>query len=89
MKQMSITTLMKSDCLKALNGAKNINLFLKSIFNVNVSNSSVKIIICGLLRSGFSHRTIQPSKEYGNGLKYNVLFSVKTLTKKCSDRSVK
>lgn len=80
---------MKSDCLKALNDAKNIHLFLQSVFNANVSNSSVKIIIRGLLGSGLSHRAIQPSKEYGNGLKYSVLYSVKTLTKKCNDRSLK
>lgn len=90
MKQMSITTLMKSDCLKALNDAKNIHLFLQSMFNANVMNSFVKVMICGLLGSGLSHRKIQPSRE--TGLKYNVLSAeseVKTLTETRNDESLK
>lgn len=41
----------------------------------------MKVIICGLSGSGLSHRKIQPSKEYGNGLKYDEFTAVKTLTK--------
>lgn len=41
------------------------------MFNANVMNSFVKVIICGLLGSGLSHRKMQPSKE--PGIKYNVL----------------
>lgn len=56
------------------------------MFNANLINSFVKIIICGLQGSGVSHVKRQPSKEYGNGLKYSVLSAVKTLTEMCNDR---
>lgn len=80
---------MKNDYLKALNDAKNIHLFLQSIFNTNAITLSVKITICVLLASDLSHRTTQLSKEHGKGLKYNVLSAVKALTKKRNDKSLK
>lgn len=48
------------------------------MFDANLINSFVKIIIRGLQGSGLSHVKRQPSKEFGNGLKYSVLSAMNT-----------
>lgn len=52
------------------------------MFNANLINSFVKIMC-------LSHIKRQPSKEYGNGLRDNVLSAVKILTETFSDISLK